>query len=444
MFESLSDRLSAALKKLTGRGVVRPEDVDAALREVRLALLEADVNYKVVKEFGERVRTRVVGAETLASLSAAQQVIKVVHEELVELLGGNLAGLRFADPPPTILALVGLQGSGKTTTAVKLALLARREGHRPLLVGLDRRRPAAVEQLQILAEREKVAFFTSDQKVETAATAAVAEAGRLGLDVVIFDTAGRLHADQELMEELRRMKAVVPVTETLLVADAMTGQEAVAIGEAFQSAVGVDGVILTKLDGDARGGAALSLRLATGQQSRLAGVGEKPDDLEVFHADRIASRILGMGDMLSLIEKAERSVDPEAAREVEKHIRTGHLTFDDFLLQIRQLRGMGSVAGVLEMLPGGAQMQAQAGGDPEAEIRKMESMILSMTPRERAHPELIDGSRRRRIARGSGTQPSDVNRLLESRKQIQQLIKQIGRPGAKPGRAGALGRLFGM
>jgi signal recognition particle subunit SRP54 len=250
--------------------------------------------------------------------------------------------------------------------------------------------------------------------------------------------------DQDLMDELRRMKAVVPVTETLLVADAMTGQAAVAIGEAFQSAVGVDGVILTKLDGDARGGAALSLRLATGQQIRFAGVGEKPDDLEVFHADRIASRILGMGDMLSLIEKAERSVDPEAAREVEKHIRTGHLTFDDFLLQIRQLRGMGSVAGVLEMLPGGAQMQAQAGGDPEAEIRKMESMILSMTPRERAHPEVIDGSRRRRIARGSGTQPSDVNRLLESRKQIQQLIKQIGRPGAKPGRAGALGRLFGM
>jgi signal recognition particle subunit SRP54 len=444
MFESLSDRLSAALKKLTGRGVMRPEDVDAALREVRLALLEADVNYKVVKEFGERVRTRVVGAETLASLSAAQQVIKVVHEELVELLGGNQAGLRFADPPPTILALVGLQGSGKTTTAVKLALLARREGHRPLLVGLDRRRPAAVEQLQTLAEREKVAFFTSDQKVETAAKAAVAEAGRLRLDVVVFDTAGRLHVDQELMDELRRMKAVVPVTETLLVADAMTGQAAVAIGEAFQSAVGVDGVILTKLDGDARGGAALSLRLATGQQIRFAGVGEKPDDLEVFHADRIASRILGMGDMLSLIEKAERSVDPEAAREVEKHIRTGHLTFDDFLLQIRQLRGMGSVAGVLEMLPGGAQMQAQAGGDPEAEIRKMESMILSMTPRERAHPEVIDGSRRRRIARGSGTQPSDVNRLLESRKQIQQLIKQIGRPGAKPGRAGALGRLFGM
>jgi signal recognition particle subunit SRP54 len=343
-----------------------------------------------------------------------------------------------------VLALVGLQGSGKTTTAIKLALLARREGHRPLVVALDRQRPAAVEQLQILAAREKVPFFTSESKIETAAKDAVAEASRQGLDLVVLDTAGRLQADSELMDELRRLKSSVSVTETLLVADAMTGQEAVAIGEAFQSAVGVDGVILTKLDGDARGGAALSLRMATGQQIRFAGVGEKPTDLEVFHADRMASRILGMGDMLSLIERAERSVDPEAAREVEKHIRAGQLSFDDFLLQIRQLRGMGSVEGVLEMLPGGAEMLASAGGDPGAEIRRMESIILSMTPKERAHPDLIDGARRRRIARGSGTQASDVNKLLESRKQIQQLIKQMGKPGARPGRGGGLARLLGL
>src|SRR2546429_2878381 len=394
MFESLSDRLAAALKKLTGRGVLRPEDVDAALREVRMALLEADVNYKVVKEFVERVRARMLGAEVSASLSPAQQVIKVVHEELVGLLGANDGGLRYADRPPTILMLCGLQGSGKTTTSVKLAVLARRDGHRPLLVALDLRRPAAVEQLRALAERERLAFPSSDPSAglatEDIARAAVVEARRNGQDVVILDTAGRRAVDAELMDELRRLRSAVPVTEALLVADAMTGQEAVRVGQAFHDAIEVDGVILTKLDGDARGGAAMSLKYATGQTIRFAGVGEKPTDLEVFRADRMASRILGMGDVLTLIEKAERTVDRGAAEQVERNLRAGHLTFDDFLVQIQQLRSMGSIQRVLEMLPGTGQLKGQlANADPEAEVKRMESIILSMSRHERARPEII-------------------------------------------------------
>ena len=452
MFESLSDRLSAVLKKLTGRGVLRPEDVEAALKEVRMALLEADVNYRVVKEFGERIRSRMVGAEVSESLTPSQQVVKVVHEELVQMLGGNEHGLRYADRPPTVVMLAGLQGSGKTTTAVKLALLARREGHRPLVVALDLRRPAAVEQLRVLADREKVDFHSAQGPVEEIARQALARAARAGEDVVILDTAGRQAVDEELMEELRRLRAAVPVTEALLVADAMTGQEAVNVGRAFHDAVQVDGVVLTKLDGDSRGGAALSLKFATGQTVRFAGVGEKPADLEVFHADRMASRILGMGDVLTLIEKAERTVDRQAAERVEKNLRAGHLTFDDFLVQIHQLRSMGSFGSVLEMLPGAAQLKGQIGdADPEAEVKRMEAIILSMTRRERARPEIIDGSRRRRIAAGSGTQVTDVNRLLKAREQMQQLVRQFGLGGPSGGRRGrralgnlgGLGRLFG-
>jgi signal recognition particle subunit SRP54 len=432
MFEGLTERLAAALKKIAGRGVLRPEDVDAGLREVRLALLEADVNFKVVKEFIERVRARLVGAEISSGLTAPQTVVKAVSDELVELLGGNAEGLRYAPNPPTVIMLAGLQGSGKTTTAVKLALLARREGHRPLVAALDHRRPAAVEQLKTLAEREGVAFHTSEGAVERIATAAIAEARRLNSDVVILDTAGRLHVEADLMQELVGLKSSVPVTETLLVADSMTGQEAVKVGEAFAREVGIDGVILTKLDGDARGGAALSLRLATGQQIRFAGTGEKPQDLEVFHAQRMASRILGMGDMLSLIEKAERAVDKDKAAEVERHLRAGQLSFDDFLSQIRQLRGMGSLEGMLEMVPGGGALKGQlAGTDPEKEMRRMEAIILSMTARERAHPELIDGARKRRIARGSGVQPADINRLLKAREAMQKLARQFGSANRK-------------
>ena len=448
MFETLSARLTEALRKITGRGVLRPEDVDTALREVRLALLEADVNFKVVKEFVERVGARLTGVEISPGLTAPQTVVKAVHDELVELLGGNATGLKYASSPPTVVMLVGLQGSGKTTTAVKLALFARRDHHRPLVVGLDLRRPAAVEQLRILAEREKVAFHSGSGTVESIAAGALLEAARASADVVILDTAGRLHVDEELMDELVRLKRSLAVTETLLVADAMTGQDAVKLGESFGQKIGLDGVILTKLDGDSRGGAALSLRLATGQSIRFAGTGEKPADLEIFQAERVASRILGMGDVLSLIEKAESAVDKQQAAEVERRLRAGQLSFDDFLTQIRQLRGMGSLEGVLDMLPGGAALKAQVGGqDTEKEMGRMEAIILSMTPRERARPELIDGARKRRIARGSGTQPSDVNRVLKARDAMQKLARQMGRQPKQRGLAGtrrAAPRLFGQ
>src|SRR5487761_1063477 len=441
MFESLGERLAAALKKITGRGVLRPEDVDAGLREVRLALLEADVNFKVVKEFVEKVRARLQGVEVSPGLTAPLQVVKAVNEELVELLGGNAEGLRYSPAPPTVVMLVGLQGSGKTTTAIKLALLARREGHKPLVAALDLRRPAAVEQLKTLAAREQVGFYSGQGDVASIAHSAISEAKRLLLDVVILDTAGRLHVDAELMKELKHLKAAVPVTETFLVADSMTGQEAVKVGEAFGGEIGLDGVILTKLDGDARGGAALSLRVATGQRIRFAGMGEKPEDLEVFHAERMASRILGMGDVLTLIERAERSIDKEQAVEVERRLRAGQLTFDDFLAQIRQVRGMGPLEGVLDMLPGGKALKSQvAGTDTELEVRRMEALILSMTARERAHPELLDGARKRRIAKGSGVQPADVNRLIKARETMQKLAKQLG---GRSGKAG-VARLFGQ
>ena len=443
MFETLSERLAAALKKISGRGVLRPEDVEAGLREVRLALLEADVNFKVVKEFVDRVRTRLQGAEVAPGLTAPQQVVMAVNTELVELLGGNSEGLRYAPAPPTVLMLVGLQGSGKTTTAIKLALLARREGHKPLVAALDLRRPAAVEQLRTLASREQVGFYSAPGDVSSIALSAIQEAKRLLCDVVILDTAGRLHVDAELMQELKRLKAAVPVTETFLVADSMTGQEAVKVGEAFGAEVGLDGVILTKLDGDARGGAALSLRVATGQRIRFAGTGEKPQDLEVFHAERMASRILGMGDVLTLIERAERTVDKDKAVEVERRLRAGQLTFDDMLAQMRQVAGMGSLESVLDMMPGGGALKGQlAGQDTEREVKKMEAIILSMTKRERAHPEVIDGARKKRIARGSGVQPADVNRVLKARDAMQKLAKQFGAVNRK-GKAAGLPRLFG-
>ena len=443
MFEALSARLTQALRKITGRGVLRPEDVDAALREVRFALLEADVNFKVVKEFTERVRARLTGAEISPGLTAPQTVVKAVSDELVELLGGNSAGLRYAPAPPTVVMLVGLQGSGKTTTAVKLALFARSEKHQPLVAGLDLRRPAAVEQLRTLAAREDVAFFSGAGPVEDIAAAAIREAARVGADTVILDTAGRQHVDAGLMAELQRLKKAVRVTETFLVADSMTGQDAVKLGEAFGRDVGLDGVILTKLDGDARGGAALSLRVATGQQIRFAGTGERPRDLDVFHAERQASRILGMGDVLTLIEKAEQAIDKKRAAEMEKRLQSGQLSFDDFLAQIRQMRSMGSLESMLEMIPGGGALKAQvAGTDTEAEVRRMEAIILSMTARERARPDIIDGARRRRIARGSGTQPADVNRLLKARDAMQKLARQLGRQaGSRRGFAG-LPRLF--
>ena len=450
MFESLTDRLSAVLKRISGRGVLRPEDVDLALREVRLALLEADVNFRVVKQFTAQVRERLVGSEVKGHLTPPQQVVQAVREQLRDLLGGNEQGIRYASEPPTVLMLVGLQGAGKTTAAVKLALFSRRDRHFPIVVGLDLRRPAATEQLRVLAEREHVPFFSGEGSVEAIARDALEAAQRQACDVVILDTAGRHVIDDELMDELRRLRAAVPITESLLIADAMTGQEAVTVGEAFHDAVGVDGVVLTKLDGDVRGGAALSFKLATGQTVRFAGVGERPADLEVFHADRMAQRILGMGDVLTLIERAERQLDQETAAQMERTLRQGNLTFDDFLAQLKQLRGMGSLQSVLEMVPGGSQLMGQVQGDPEQEMRRMEAIILSMTRQERARPEIIKGSRRRRIATGSGTQVSDVNKLLKARDQMQQLVKQFGLGGGLPqlggrrrGALGALGRRLG-
>jgi signal recognition particle subunit SRP54 len=446
MFETLSERLQAAFGRLRNKGVVRPEDIETALREVRIALLEADVNYRVVKDFSERVKTKALGADVIGSLSPAQQVVKVVHAELVELLGGASAGLKYSPRPPTVVMLVGLQGSGKTTTAVKLALLARREGHRPLVVALDLRRPAAVEQLRQLAARENVPFGgeESAEAVEAIARRAISDSAAHGCDVAILDTAGRLQVDEELMRELVQLKKTVPVTDTLLVADAMTGQEAVNVGQAFDAAVGIDGVVLTKLDGDARGGAALSLRVATGKPVRFAGVGEKPGDLEVFHPDRMASRILGMGDVLSLIEKAERDVNREEAERIEKSLREGRLTFDDMLAQMRQVRAMGSLDAIVGMLPGGAKLKGTLEGqDAEQEVRRVEAVILSMTPRERVNPDEIDGSRRRRIAKGAGVTAADVNRVLRSREQMQALMRQLTGSGRK-GRAGVdIGRLLG-
>ena len=444
MFETLGERLAAALGRITGRGVLRDEDLDAGLREVRMALLEADVNFKVVREFVERVRGRLQGTQISAGLTAPQHVVKAVHAEIVELLGGNAEGIRYAAAPPTVLMLVGLQGSGKTTTAIKLALLARRDGHRPLVAALDHRRPAAVEQLRLLAERENVAFHVGSADVVAGARAAVGEAGRLFCDVVILDTAGRMQVETELMNELKRLKSAVPVTETLLVADSMTGQEAVKLGEVFVGEVGLDGVILTKVDGDARGGAALSLRVATGQRIRFAGTGERPQDLEVFYAERVASRILGMGDVLTLIERAERTIDKQQAVEAERRLSAGQLTFDDLLAQIRQLRGMGSLEGVLEMIPGAGAMKKQlAGADTEKEVRRMEAIILSMTRQERARPGVIDGARKRRIARGSGVQPADVNRVIKSREAMQKLVKQFGSMGGK-GKVAGFPRMFGQ
>ena len=427
MFESLSDKLKRTLKNIRGEGVLTQAHVEAALREIRLALLEADVNYKVAKDFIAAVREKAEGQQVWQELKPSEQVVKIVFDELVNLLGGQSSRLVFTKATPNVVMIVGLQGSGKTTSAVKLALLARREGHRPLVAALDLRRPAAVDQLRTLAEQEHVAFHTGEGAVETIALAAVAEARRVNCDVVVLDTAGRTHVDADLMAELKRVKAALPAAETLLVADSMTGQEAVKVGEAFGREVGVDGVIMTKLDGDARGGAALSLRVATGEQIRFAGTGEKPADLEVFHAERMASRILGMGDVLSLIEKAGQTVDREKAAEVERHLRAGQLSFDDFLAQIRQLRGMGSLEGLLDMVPGGGQLKGQlAGANTELEMKRMEAIILSMTPRERAHPELIDGARKKRIARGSGVQPADINRLLKARDAMQKMAKQFG------------------
>jgi len=430
VFDTLSDRLQEALHDVRGRGRLDEDSISRAMREIRLALLEADVNFKVVKEFVARVRERALGADVTKSLTPGQEVVRIVHEELTTLMGSGDSKLAFASRPPTVILLAGLQGSGKTTTAAKLALLLRKEGHTPALVGADLARPAAVEQLEQLGRELQIPVFSASDPVK-AVTSGIDQARSQGNDVVILDTAGRLHVDEALMAELAAVRDAAKPTNVLLVLDAMTGQEAVSVAEAFQERVAFDGVVLTKLDGDARGGAALSVKAVTGKPIKLASIGEKLDQIEYFHPDRMASRILGMGDVLTLIEKAEEAADQDEQARLEQQFMAGEFTFDDFLSSYKMLRRMGPLKGVLSMLPGvGKQLQGLDVN--EKDMGRVEAIVLSMTPLERRLPHMIDGSRRKRIAAGSGTSIQQVNQLLSARKQMQKMMKQM-KKGKMPG-----------
>ncbi len=430
MFEHLTDRLQAIFNRLSRQGRLSEKDVDETLREVRLALLEADVHYKVVKDFLERVRAQAVGEKVLRSLTAPQQVIKIVHQELIRTLGEAAAPLAESPTPPTVIMLVGLQGSGKTTTAAKLALHLRRQGGFPLLVAADLRRPAAVRQLEVLGEALHLPVYSEGAGGDAPGVArrALQKARQDRRSHVILDTAGRLHIDEEMMAELLRVRQVVSPHEILLVADAMTGQDAVRVAGEFHARLGLTGLILTKMDGDARGGAALSMRSVTGVPIKFLGVGEKSEALEVFYPDRLASRILGMGDVLTLIERAEEAYTEEQARRLEEKVRRGTFDLSDFLEQMRQLQRMGPLEQLLGMIPGlGQVMRAQNLQVDERRFRRMEAIILSMTPQERARPEIIGGSRRRRIARGSGTSLQEVNALLNRFEQYRKLMRKLTR-----------------
>jgi len=430
MFDSLSDRLGATLDGLKGKGRLSEDDINTAMREIRLALLEADVNFGVVKDFVARVRERAMGSEVMDSLTPGQQVVKIVHEELTSLMGEAGTKLSFSNRPPTVILMAGLQGSGKTTACGKLARLLAKQKRSPALVACDIHRPAAIQQLQTLGKSLQVPVFergTADP-VETAAWG-VEQAKAQGRDVVIVDTAGRLHIDDEMMDELVRIKKAVKPHNVLLVLDSMSGQDAVATAEAFSEAVDYDGVILTKLDGDARGGAALAVRAVTGKPIKFVSVGEKLDQLEEFHPDRMASRILGMGDVMSLIERAQDQFDEDEAREMEAKLRKADFTLEDFLGQLRQVRKMTQgqgMAGLLGMIPGVGRQVKNMKVD-ERQIDRIEAIILSMTPAERRNHRLITGSRRRRIAAGSGTSVQTVNQLLAQFKQVQKMMKQVGK-----------------
>lgn len=438
MFERLSDKLAAVFKKLRSRGILTEAQVTEALREVRLALLEADVHYKVTKGFIDRVRERAVGEEVLRSLTPVQQVIKIVHEELTELLGGESPRLDLAGKPPVAVMLVGLQGSGKTTTAAKLARRFKSQGRQPYLVPGDVQRPAAIEQLKRLGADLGVEVYPTEpgQNPVDIAAAAMEAAYTAGYDTVILDTAGRLHIDGPLMAELKAIKEKVAPKEILLVADAMTGQDAVQVGQRFHDLLKLTGVILTKIEGDARGGAALSMREVIGRPIKFLGVGEKLDALEPFHPDRVASRILGMGDVLTLIEKAQETFDLEQVQALEKKLRQDTFNLEDFRDQLRQMKKMGSIEQLLSLIPGLGQAKALKNLKPDdREFKKVEAIINSMTPKERADYQVIDGSRRRRIALGSGTTVQDVNRLLKNFAMTQKMIKQVTH-GAKRGKRG--------
>jgi len=429
MFESLTDKLQVVFRRLGKRGILREADVDEVLRGIRLALLEADVHYKVVKDFIGRVRERAVGAEVTRSLSPAQQVIKIVHEELAETLG-EPGRLELKGPAPYVIMLVGLQSSGKTTTVAKLARYLRQGGHLPLMVAGDTYRPAAITQLEVLGRQLELPVYSEGQHVSPPNICAngVREARRRGYDVVVLDTAGRLQIDEEMMAELERIKQAVKPVETILVADAMTGQEAVNIAAGFHQQIGLTGLILTKVDGDARGGAAISMRAVTGVPIEFLGTGEKTDALEVFHPDRLASRILGMGDVLTLIERAEAAFDDEQAMRMDRKLREASFDLEDFLEQLRQVKKMGPLSQILDLVPGmGRLVQDVSPEVTDQQLKRIEAIILSMTPEERRNPRIINSSRRKRIARGSGTVVEEVNALLKQFRQMQRMVKQLGK-----------------
>ena len=452
-FEGLTEKLSAAFKKLRGKGRLSEADVKEAMREIRLALLEADVSYKVVKQFVAQVTEKAVGADVLEALSPAQMIVKIVNQELIDLMGGSSAKLTIAPKPPTVVMMVGLQGAGKTTNCAKLAgLMKKQNGKRPLLAACDIYRPAAIKQLEVVGQQLDLPVFQMGQANPVdIAKAAIAHAQEHGNDMVFLDTAGRLHVDEELMDELRNIKAAVDPTEILLVVDAMIGQDAVNAAKAFDDALDIDGVVLTKLDGDARGGAALSIRAVTGKPIKFVGMGEKLDQIEVFHPDRMASRILGMGDMLSLIEKAEQNFDRQKALEMQEKLRKNKFTLTDFYEQMAQIKNMGSLSDLAGMLPGIKASDLENANMDDGMLRQMEAIILSMTPYERENPSVLNSSRKKRIAAGSGTQVVDVNRLLKQFEMLQTITKQfsggklprsmrkmMGKKGGFPGMGGGM------
>ena len=443
MFETLSDRLGGVLKGLRNRGRLTESDVVEVLAEVRTALLEADVNVTVVRDVIERIRVNTVGATASTALNPGQQVIKIVNDELVAMLGGETLKITSATHPPTVVLLAGLQGSGKTTNAAKLASWFKSQGRQPLLVGADLQRPAAVEQLRVLGAQISVPVFSEPGDPVTTAKLGLAEAKRLGKDVLIVDTAGRLAIDEEMMQQVKESSQAVQPKFTFLVIDAMTGQDAVTVAKSFDETLSIDGVILSKLDGDARGGAALSVKQVLGKPIAFASTGEKLDAFEQFHPDRMASRILGMGDMLTLIEQAEKVFEKEKAEATAAKMLEGEFTLEDFLEQLQQLKKMGSLQGVIGMMPGIPKEMKNA-QIPDDQVKRTEAIIYSMTPQERARPELIDGSRRVRISKGSGTTVADVNRLVKQFSEMKKMMKQMGGKGALGGKRGKGAKDAGM
>ena len=429
MFDSLNERLQQAFKNLRGMGKISEENISESLREVRMALLEADVNFKVAKDFIARVREKAIGQEVVRSIQPGQQIIKIIHDEMVELLGSTNASLDFSRQPSCIL-MAGLHGAGKTTSCAKLALLLKKQGRNPLLVAADVYRPAAMDQLEVLGQQVNVPVVIrrGEKDVQKIADEALKEATRYGSSVVIFDTAGRLQIDEPLVQELVKLKEKVKPTEVLLVLDSATGQEAVNVAKHFDDALKITGSILTKIDGDARGGAALSLKAVTGRPIKFVGTGEKNDDFETFHPGRMASRILGMGDVVSLVEKAAETVNEEDARRLEQRMKKGQFTLEDFLEQMRQMKKLGPLDKIVGMLPGGADMVKGADmNKSEKEFRRMEGMICAMTPQERKHPQILNASRRKRIAAGSGVRVVELNNLLNRFGQMQQMMKKMGK-----------------